>query len=142
MGDTLKLKGNDGNWISIAFLHYEQKDAPHKDDQSWISGEISIYANPFSGKFKASFRAGGLKTFLRDLQNLYDGKISEVSFANIEGDLSLDLEADNRGSIVIGGIAGPAISSIILSFGMESDQTFLKESISELKEIVKKYPER
>jgi hypothetical protein len=105
-----------------------------------VKGTVHIKSNGYSIKDNLWFSTGKLYNFYHELSICYDKLEGSAKFISSEANLDFSMFFDKSGFVKINGIyvANYAINNR-LEFEIKSDQSYLKESISQLKKIVIKY---
>ena len=83
---------------------------------------------------------GELYNFYEQLSNAYNSLTGTANLSSYEGNLNLSLTFDNLGHANINAEYREYIEpSYSVKFNMETDQSYLKETVSELERIYQKY---
>jgi hypothetical protein len=84
-----------------------------------------------------------LTSFLKQLEKLHDKLKGAATFDTLEGQIKLELKGDGRGQIsLVGQISNPHPHASTLTFQFGFDQTYLAESITQLRCVVVQFPAR
>lgn len=111
------------------------------NDYWWISGEVSVAAGAFSGRFPANFRSPDFPPLREQLEMLYRQLEGTAAFATLEEQLELQFVGDGLGHILIRGKARDlAGTGNRLAFETEIDQTELPAIIAALRLVEIEYP--
>lgn len=125
------LKGDDG-FLSIILNKiiggYDVKCALEiKSANYYVKGDLWITKEE-------------IYNFYHHLQQCYNEVAGKVNYNSYEGNLSFQLKFDSLGHVLIKGeFREKLYVNNVLMFEFESDQSYLNSTLSELKQIVKKY---
>ena len=113
-------------------------------EPEWLDVEIDISSGPFSARYRATWRAGFLPPFRRQVEALYETlEGTAVLEPDWERSLSLTLSGDGLGHVRITGEAsvdrGPLGATLTFALP-DVDQTYLPALIEELKAIEAEFP--
>jgi hypothetical protein len=140
---SFSLGGSDCEKILLTVHGYERALTGDYHDDNWLTVAVQINAGAFSGKFDAAFLTNDFVSFLAQLRGLYDSLKGEANFSTLEEQLSVRVTGNGHGSIVVEGeaIDQPGIGNKLV-FKLAMDQTNLLPALSELDEIVSRFPIR
>lgn len=140
---TLNLQGDLGRRLTIEVHGYES-DAPRDwYDANWLKCSAEVEVGRFRGAVDASFTTQDFARFLSELDQVVDGAVSGASFQTMEEALSARVEVDRAGrAIVTGTLREIDVDRSALSFIFESDLSFLRRTLVELRRVVLEFPER
>lgn len=129
--------------IFVTVNGYERGVTGEYYDDNWVNVKVSIAMGAFKGNFDAAFLTHDFVQFREALQALYETLKGEAIFSTLEEQLFIKLTVDNGGHIAVEGMAidQPGIGTE-LKFAFDLDQSYLPKIISDLDEIVTKYPIR
>ncbi len=99
-------------------------------------GSLTIRSGSFSANAPHYFTTGELYSFYRQLQDCYNRLMGTATLENTERELELQCEFNKFGHVVLTGSfqANPAEKNI-LHFEIKSDQTQVKDTLSQLKSV-------
>ncbi len=119
------LIGNLGaDFVSLAI-------ANRHDD--WLTLNIEVHCDGWSGRFNCSSLAGSLKSFGEDVARLKQSLPGSASLETTESNLEVTLTGDGKGHIAVTGVAlNTHAHGTELRFAFEIDQTYLDEIAREL----------
>lgn len=130
----MKFKIKDDN--SSGYFSVEIKGT--EIDAEWLNAEADFQLNGFSAQFEFSLRLGELVSFYRELQVFYSTLKGSAQLKSIEDNVSILLNTDGQGHVVVEGTLRDTSYTIKTTFQMETDQTYLSEIIRDCQEIVEK----
>jgi len=139
------IKGDSGEFVSIDVLNYDYQNSSDNDDANWLSCNIDLSNSPFQAKIKASLRTEDFVRFANSVERLRQLPTSKIAvFETMEGWLTIEIEKDKLGKLIIIGLARDVDKSIgsSLKFTFCSDQTYLEPLLSEINSIRNKFPVR
>ncbi|WP_165996194.1 hypothetical protein [Bacillus sp. Cs-700] len=135
-----KLLGDETN-IVIKVIGRQHPDATDYWDGNWIFSIINIEIPGYSVEFPASLRTDEIFSFMEELKNLDETLKGKASFKNMEDFIVLEAEVDLTGKVMwTGETCYPLGTGAVLKFDFESDQSYLKYIIKELKAILEEIP--
>lgn len=139
----ISFGGSEREKVQIEVQGYQHQPTGEYYDNNWLSVQISILAGSFRGKIDASFLTVDFASFLPQLRLLHKTLQGCVEFMTMEEQLYLKLVGDGKGHIELEGELRdrPGVGNR-LNFTLQFDQTQLKESISQLEQIVSAFPIR
>ena len=139
--EQFALRGEAGNYIS--FLLTEVYGFPAKT--SFLGGyEVRATADIKVGTFRAkadfATSTGEFYQLFQDLTSCNERLAGSVQYTSFERELEVTAQYDVFGNVGILGIFQPSSQSgTLLEFVMQSDQTFVKETLIQLEKLVNKY---
>ncbi|MCH7948423.1 MAG: hypothetical protein IIC66_11555 [candidate division Zixibacteria bacterium] len=145
IGMKCTIKGDSGEFVSIDVLNYDNPNSPDVDDANWLACNINLSISPFQAKIKASLRTEDFVQFANSVERLRQLPTSKVAvFETMEEWLTIEIEKDKLGKLIINGLARDVDKSngSSLKFAFCSDQTYLKPLLSEINSIINKFPVR
>ena len=130
--------------VQIDVLGYEQPaDSSDRHDRNWLRSEVRVQTGSYSATESISILTWDLTSFLKQLEKLHDKLKGAATFDTLEGQIKLELKGDGRGQIsLVGQISNPHPHASTLTFQFGFDQTFLAESIAQLRRVVVQFPAR
>jgi hypothetical protein len=140
-GDHFHLGGRDAEYLEVWVV--SRSDAADYWDGNWVTCDVRLSAGGFRGRFSANFRTNELEVFADEVRTLQHDLKSTARFDTMEEQLRLVLEGDGRGHIACTGEArDEAGTGNILKFELNVDQTQLFGTMTQLDELVSRYPVR
>jgi hypothetical protein len=130
--------------VQIDVLSYSYPaESSDRHDRNWLRADASVHVESFSAKEPLSILTWDLTRLLKELEKLHETLKGKAIFDTREDQLKLVLTGDGLGKIgLCGRIATPHPHTTTLTFGLAFDQTYLAESISQLRHVVAAFPER
>jgi len=140
---TLNIQGELGSRLTINVHGYES-DAPGDPyDANWLLCSAEVDVGRFHGVVDASFMTRDFARFLTELDHVVTRANLVASFQTMEEVLSVRVEVDRAGRAVVSGrLREIDVGGSDLSFAFESDLSYLKRTLEELRRIVSEFPER
>ena len=130
----MKFKIKDNN--SSGYFSVEVKGT--EIDAEWLNAEVDFQLNGFAAQFEFSLRLGELVSFYEELQVFYSTLKGNAKLESIEDNVSLLLNTDGLGHVLVDGTLRDTSYRIKTSFQMETDQTYLSDIIRDCREILDK----
>jgi hypothetical protein len=140
---TFALEGDGGRRLRITVRGYERNVAFNPYDANWLVCSAEVEVGAFRGAVDASFTTNDFSSFLSDVNNLMNGSAMAATFTTMEDALTFRFTIDHAGRARVTGTLrerGPFEAE--LSFGFESDRSWLASAHSDLQEIVESFPYR
>lgn len=142
MAAEFEVRG-DGAVIRVSILGYERPDAQDYDDGNWLNASVHIAISGFRAEFPYAARASDLANFLSELSALYSSMRGTAKYHSLEEDIILDGRIDEIGGIEWSCVAQhPHGIGAKLEFRFRADQSYLPDLVSQLTEVLSKYPVR
>jgi hypothetical protein len=137
-----------GEGFSLRFdiLGYESERLGKDSwDDNWLSGTVALeLARPRAAIFRArcrtSWQTVDFAEFQRALGTLLDDLTGTAGFTTIEDQVELTIRLKGGKGSVEGRVEEHAMAS--MEFEAETDQTFLSQTLMELRAVTAKYPFR
>jgi hypothetical protein len=134
------LSGDKGQ-IRLEIIDYENRQAKTIEDANWLRASLHIDAGPFSGSITL-----GLTTI--ELEHLHQALAKSVvslreafDFVTIEGNLSLKVEFDRTGQVLVRGVVTPDESEEnALRYGFHTDPITLERTAQALGRLTNQFP--
>jgi hypothetical protein len=108
----------------------------------FLRGTLSLKINGIKTDIRASFMIGEIKQLLTDLEQLYRTLKFKFEFQNLENNVSLKISPTPNGRIEIDGRLRTQDYSATVHFRLETDQTFLPDSIKQIKDTLDSLKQR
>ena len=121
MGKTSEIIiGNrDGEHISI-------QAASTRNVEGWFGAEVHVHCGGWRGKIDAEFYQDELTRFAEEIRALYRNLTGVARLGPTEPYITLKLEGDGKGHIVVDGVAQRTLGELThLVFQIKIDQTYL-----------------
>src|SRR5688572_27338020 len=140
---TFSFGGSEHERVQMDVHGYEQSsDSDDRFDLNWLRTDVSVQAGSFHGRESIAILTWELSGFLAELVKLQETLAGTATFETIEEQLEMQLKGDGRGHIELSGCVSSPENANSLKFYLEFDQTDLAKTISELKGVLRKFPER
>jgi hypothetical protein len=141
VAEVIKFGGEQGS-ITIAIQGYERPGTENYDDANWLRCEVTVKADPFSGMFRCDFTTHDLVVLAEPLKRSLASLSGTVTFRSTEQDVVFDIVFDEkRGTAEIHGKAQPhRWLGACLSFRLDTDQSYLAQSLREIEAVLRKFP--
>ncbi|WP_456238740.1 WapI family immunity protein [Paenibacillus tarimensis] len=105
-----------------------------------VSGNVEIKSGNFTASGELWFTTGELYTFYKSLLTVHQHCSGKVEYSNFDRSLNFELQYKPGGIIEIKGRYQEHPDSINeLIFEIHSDQSYINNTIEELKELIKDY---
>jgi len=143
--NTVQIRG-DGKVIQIEVFGYERPDAVDADDANWLKARCSVTVAEFSATLTLSLVAHDFARFAHELEEAVQLLKGTATFSTAEAGLGIEIKFTTAGHADVFGSARSQTSFVpdqsVLSFSFETDQSFLAQTVRELKTIVSRFPVR
>jgi hypothetical protein len=145
MPKTVEIGGNGGH-VGIEVYNYERSGAADEDDANWLKAKCSVAVGEFSCVVGLSLVTHDFVQFLTQLEEAVRQLKGTAVFATLEEGLELEINFKSAGQADLFGRARSQTSLLpkqtVLSFSFETDQSFLAQTLRELKELVRQFAVR
>jgi hypothetical protein len=145
MSKTMEIGGHGGH-IKIDVQRYERPETSDEDDANWLATQCNVAVGEFSCILKLSLVTRDFTEFLAQLEKAVDSLNGSATFTTMEEGLHIEIKFNHAGHANVFGRAGSQTSIVpeqsVLSFSFETDQSFLAQTVRELKGIVTQFPIR
>jgi hypothetical protein len=143
MPHQFKIGGNDDEFLELTVTGYERPLSGEYDDDNWLNTTVIVKARGFQGKATPSLQTWDLSAFLKELIALNQTLTGTATINPIEDQLSLSVECDKQGHVTVSGyLLDTSMYRYRLTFTFEIDQTFLTQTIQDLREVCDAFPTR
>jgi hypothetical protein len=134
---AFKIIGTDG---FIELNLDELYDSPAYGGGYGAQGLLRLQTGNYFVKSKHYFTTGELWDFLDTLTRCYNSLEGESNLTNVDNELTLKVHFDKLGKVNISGCFQERPDKISkLIFEINTEQSFIKDTISDLREIKKKF---
>jgi hypothetical protein len=137
----IEIKGQGGG-IGIAVLGYENVEAENRSDANWLVCRVHLGIGALRGDFRATFTTDDFVAFASELRALLEGHTEVATFDPYEEALTLKVEMARTGTARISGMARHEGPEVVVSFVVDSDQSYLSNTVRGLDEVTKQFPVR
>jgi hypothetical protein len=145
MTKTVEIRGHSGH-IKIEVQGYERPEATDDDDANWLVASCNVVVGEFTCILRLSLVTSDFVQFLAQLEKAVGSLSGNATFATLEEGLQVEINFNCAGHADLFGRARSRISLVPkqseLSFSFETDQSFLAQTLRELKGIVAQFPIR
>jgi len=145
MPKTMEIRGHGGN-IKIDVQSYERPETSDEDDANWLVAKCEIVVREFSCVLGLSLVTREFTQFLAELEEAVGSLKGTATFRTLEEGLQIEVRFNHAGHADVVGHARSQMSPVpeqtVLSFSFETDQSFLAQTVRELKGIVTQFPIR
>jgi hypothetical protein len=136
----LSFFGDDPSLI-LKILGYAHPDSAYDWDRQWLNANLKVDVGSFTGDITRDIQTKELNDFCDQLQKFYRTLSGEAVLNTLEHWLMIKLEADKLGGIHITGFVQDGVyDENRLHFTLYTDQTYLPSVISQLKNILARFP--
>ncbi len=142
MAEQITIAGDRGRLI-ISILGYERLQREEEADPEWLACEVDCVVGPYQAKVNLSLATEDLIRFTSSLKSVIDNFHGTAILDTIEGKIESRIEMTHRGTaVVVGRISYYSGPEATLTFNFESDQSYLQQTLSNLKIAVSAFPDR
>jgi len=145
MTKTVEIGGHGGH-IKIDIQGYARPETSDEDDANWLITQCNVAVAEFSGILKLSLVTLDFAEFLTQLEKVVDSLNGTATFTTLEEGLHIEIKFNHAGHADVFGRARSQTSMLpepsVLSFSFETDQSFLAQTVRELRGIVTQFPIR
>ena len=135
--------GNETVTIVIEVLRYENSMAGDPSDANWLSCCVDIQVPPFQGRFNSALTTRDFLRFRHDLEIAMARMEGKASLTAEEGGICVEIDLSTTGRAnVLGYSKTLGVAKVHLTFGFETDQSFLQNTLRALNEVVQHFPLR
>jgi hypothetical protein len=134
------IKGENGSRVQIDVRGYERAAGSDPHDNNWLGSTLLVEVAGFRGELGVALQTFDFSRFGRELGALLDAKARVASFETMEEGISLRVEAERHGHATISGTVRS--ESAKFSFSFETDQTYLRAVLREVRVLMSEFPER
>lgn len=130
--------------LDVAGYESERRGKDSYDD-NWLSGTVTLeFARPPAATFKAkcatSWQTVDFASFHEALRTLLDDLTGTATFSTLEDQVDITIELTGGKGTVEGRVQEHAMAW--LEFEAETDQSFLNQTLTELRAVTAQYPFR
>lgn len=121
--------GGQGEAIEVEILSMPEKDGGY----DWVSACVHASVGAFHADVNMTILARELEPFRDDLESLYRDLKGSARLTTMENQLGLNVEVNHLGHVRVSGhLRDDASFGNRLTFELGIDQTYLKQTISQL----------
>ena len=136
----LSIRGEAGH-LTIEVLGYENRRADNTDDANWLQSLVGLEFENLVVRLGASLRTQELRCFHDALDGALRSLEGKAVLNACEEVISLSVEFGSRGSArILGELLHCGMTNYSVKFAFDSDQSHLRNTLSQLREVLIKYP--
>ena len=140
MPSTWKIAGSDAALL-VETIGYENSRATNLSDANWLSCWVRLKIGSFRGNYAASFTTHDFGYFLEELEAMLTEKGDSAAFQTVEEMLRIEVRLRSNGTVLVEGVTQTHdLPRVKLSFKFESDQSYITQTVNELKSTVRNFP--
>lgn len=140
--NSFELRGTTSS-VRVQVAGYENVHAVTGSDANWLQASAALTLPGASARANVSVTAHDLRDFLAQLESAVNGGATTTIFATDEEALGLQVKSTVSGRITISGhLAHRDDTPFHIRFEFESDTSFLRQSVIELRQLQKAFPIR
>lgn len=140
---AMRLLGDRGGMIAITVQGYQYRDATEYYDANWLNCRIEVAAGALSSSYRATLTVPDFTRFHGELVAIVDSLEGTAVFGCMEPWIEFTVAMGARGSATVKGKADSDLRQrTILSFEFTTDQSYLQQTLVDLKQLVTAFPER
>jgi hypothetical protein len=127
--------------IEIEVIRRKYPNATDYWDINWVDCTVSVNIPGYKAHFSADLTTNEIRDFYSELIRMETNLKGQAKLNNLDGYLDVEGEMNNTGRIIWSAeLCYPAGYGAKLSFDFEADQSFLKELIKQLEQILTVFP--
>jgi hypothetical protein len=135
----------DGFHLELRVDGYERERSGERYDDNWLSGGVSLtLAQPpaatFTAKCDVAWQTTDLLRFQEALRTLLDDLSGVATLSTLEDQVELTIRLEAGKGTVQGRVEAHSIAA--LQFESTTDQSFLAQTLAELRQVTAAYPVR
>jgi hypothetical protein len=135
----------DGLQLSLGVFGYERERSGETYDDNWLRGRVTLDiaqapAATFKARCDVAWQTTELLEFQEALRTLLDDLTGVATLSTLEDQVELTIRLNSGKGTVEGRVEAHAIAS--LEFEGTTDQSYLKQTLAELREVNAAYPFR
>jgi hypothetical protein len=134
---------NETATIGIEVIRYENPMAGDPSDANWLSCRVDILVPPFQGRFDTALTTRDFLRFRNDLDLAMARMKGKASLVAEEEGICVEIDLAKTGKVKASGQSKMlGTTRVHLTFGFETDQSFLQSTLRALNEVVQHFPLR
>lgn len=126
--------GNNTDYLILRDIISERPSNGDGSDFYLIT--LALQVDGIQTNIRASILLGELRQLLLDLNELYNSLKHEFIFSNIEDNVKVKITPTTAGQIILDGYLKNANYSAKVNFKITTDQSYIPESIKQLKDCL------
>jgi len=128
-------------YVRIEVIGYENPAAQNISDANWVTCRVEVRVRGFVGHVDASFTTQDFVAFSTSLRPAVAGLQGEAVFETDEDALRLSVKFSATGRATVTGMLRDSDRpQTTLAFAFETDQTFIRDTVEGLDEVVQQFP--
>lgn len=133
---------SESHKIRIDIISRPYENADNIWDLNWLVTDLEIKIPGFTAKYSLYTTTNDFVRFYEELSNLHQSLEGKAEFVTIESGIYLKATIERKTGKLIWNVESqyPQRDGAILEFEFQSDQSYIYETIRELKDIIKQYP--
>ena len=140
MSAQVEFKGH-GGVVLVSVGGYENPGAQTVSDANWLSCCVELTVGGVSASLNASFGTRDFSRFLEQLERILIDLDGVAPFETDEDALALKVALAAKGTGTVSGVLRCVDQArATVEFSFESDQTFLRQAIVELRNLCREFP--
>ena len=140
---TVIIGNKTGDHLLIKVFGRTHPNCDDYWDGNWLSVDIYISSGAFTGNIKhdVCLRTNEFKSFLTQIEPMYESLKGTAEYTSLEDWIKITIRGDGLGHFTAEGfVIDKHCEGNKLNFSIHFDQTSLPQTISNLKELLEKYP--
>lgn len=143
MGE-IEVRGNEFR-LTLQVAGYERRRSGESYDDNWLRGQVTLeLTHPptatFEAKIDVAWQTTDLLAFQEALQRLLDDLTGVATLSTLEDQVELRIQLESGKGTVEGRVEAHALAA--LEFEGTTDQSFLKQTLTELRQVNAEFPFR
>jgi len=135
------LLGENQEKVEIYIMKRKYTEALNDWDLNWVESEIIVNIAGYSARFPADLRTDELKDFVDGLNKMNKSLKGKAELINIDTYIDIECNVTPFGQLNWSvKTTYPAVEGAELTFGFQSDQSYLKPLISQIEDVLSVYP--
>lgn len=140
MQQEMTIQGHSAK-ITVRILGYENDHAEDLSDANWLKAHITFNVGEIAYNSPAAFTTYDFARVVEELHSIYICLNGKATLSSDEDLLDLAIVMNSNGRSEVSGVANLlGLPKISITFSFESDQTFLKQTYEDAKEIISHFP--
>jgi hypothetical protein len=135
----------DGLRLELSVAGYEREPSGEQYDDNWLTGgvDLKVLQPPiatFTAKCDVAWQTTDLLRFQETLRTLLDDLSGVATLSTAEDQVELTVRLESGKGTVEGRVEAHSIA--VVEFEATTDQSFLKQTLAELRQVTTAYPFR
>ncbi|HYB61554.1 MAG TPA: hypothetical protein VEH50_08755 [Methylomirabilota bacterium] len=145
MSKAMEIRGHGGR-VRIEVYKYERQETSNLDDSNWVVTQCTVNVGEFSCVLNLSLVTSDFVRFAAQLEEGVRSLQGSAEFTTLEEGIRLEVTFTSAGHAHLIGRARSQVALVpdqtTLSFSFETDQSFLAQTLQELKGVMEQFPTR